>query len=89
MTENEIKSLLGQNLKALRKENGKKWISPATLSKLCSAFDVQPYQFFTSVQSMQITPDRKPEDEVLVMFSSDILNQMNAVIQKTIERYRK
>lgn len=112
MTENEIKSLLGQNLKALRKEsgmsqmqlaekvgvtfnfindieNGKKWISPATLSKLCSAFDVQPYQFFTSVQSMQITPDRKPEDEVLAMFSSDILNQMNAVIQKTIERYRK
>jgi len=110
MTENEIKILLGQNLKFLRKEqqlsqmqlaekaevtfnfindieNGKKWISPATLSKLSIALNVQPYRFFMSVQSASVKHTQKIPDRTLTTFSDDVMNQISTIMQKTLERY--
>lgn len=107
MTESEIKSLFGQNVRFLRNkrnlsqmqladkadvtfnfindiENGKKWISPATLSKLSAALDIPPYQFFVSVQP---SISEQGTDKNLAMFSADVLNQINAVMQNTLERY--
>ena len=107
MTESDIKSLLGQNVRFLRTkrqlsqmqladkadvtfnfindiENGKKWVSPATLSKLSVALDFPPYQFFLSVQPSLPEND---SDKNLEMFSNDILNQINEIMTATLEKY--
>lgn len=65
-------------------ENGKKWVSPNTLSKLSAALDVQPYHFFLPVQNA-----RQPgKSELLSAFSDDVLNQIGAVFRETVERYK-
>lgn len=67
-------------------ENGKKWISPSTLSKLCNALETAPYQFFVGVQTS--FSDNCNEDK-LQEFSTDILNQINEIMRNCIERYKK
>ncbi|MDE5899201.1 MAG: helix-turn-helix domain-containing protein [Treponemataceae bacterium] len=65
-------------------ENGKKWISPNTLSKLSAALDVQPYHFFLPVQN-----SRQPgKSELLSTFSDDVLNQISKIFRETAERYK-
>lgn len=67
--ENDVRTLLGQNLKRLRKrknlsqlqfadkvdmtftfisdvENGKKWVSPESLSKFSKVLEIEVYQLF-------------------------------------------
>lgn len=65
-------------------ENGKKWISPNTLSKLCTALEVQPYHFFLPMQNTK-TPAKS---ELLLTFSDDILNQISKIFRETVERYK-
>lgn len=69
-------------------ENGKKWISPATLSKLSTALNVQPYRFFMSVQSITTNSTQNLTDRTLAMFSDDVMNQISAIMQKNLERYK-
>ena len=66
-------------------ENGKKWISPATLSKLCIALEVPPYQFFVGLQT-SFCENSKSEN--LEAFSTDILNQIHSIMQTSLERYK-
>ncbi|MDE7291003.1 MAG: helix-turn-helix domain-containing protein [Treponemataceae bacterium] len=65
-------------------ENGKKWVSPNTLSKLSAALDVQPYHFFLPVQNMRIPHESK----LLSTFSDDLLNQISKIFRETTERYK-
>ena len=66
-------------------ENGKKWVSPTTLSKLSAVLHIPLYQFFVDIQpTMQ---DSGAPHELLAAFSTDVLNQINAVMQSTLERY--
>ena len=64
-------------------ENGKKWISPATLSKLCNALEVQPYQLFLDF-SQKIHSENKDFSEL----SDDLINQIAVIIQKTLLLYK-
>lgn len=64
-------------------ENGKKWISPSTLSKLSAALDVQPYHFFLPVQNAR----HQRKNEILSAFSDDVLNQISKIFRETAERY--
>ncbi|MBD5447396.1 MAG: helix-turn-helix transcriptional regulator [Treponema sp.] len=64
-------------------ENGKKWISPTTLSKLSEALGAQPYHFFLPVQNVQ----QHGKNELLSAFSDDILNQISKIFRDTVEKY--
>lgn len=66
-------------------ENGKKWISPATLSKLCLALDYPPYQFFLSVQPSFSEDGLNSKME---MFATEIINQINMAMNTTLENYK-
>lgn len=65
-------------------ENGKKWVSPSTLSKLSTALDVQPYHFFLPVQNTRQTG----KSELLSAFSDDVLNQITKIFREATERYK-
>ena len=66
-------------------ENGKKWISPATLSKLCNALEIPPYQFFVGIQP-SLSNDCNAN--TLEVFSTDVLNQINKIFKDCITRYK-
>jgi transcriptional regulator with XRE-family HTH domain len=68
-------------------ENGKKWISPATLSKLCLALDVQPYQLFLDF-SQSLHSDNKDRNKYFSELSDDLINQIGIIIKKTLLRHR-
>lgn len=65
-------------------ENGKKWVSPVTLSKLSVALGAPLYQFFIPVQA---TGSDDATNEKLTMFSTDILNQIDEILKTTVKRY--
>ena len=65
-------------------ENGKKWISPSTLSKISSALNIQPYHLFLPVQNLH----QNYSNETLSMFSNDILGQFENILHETLERYK-
>ena len=67
-------------------ENCKKWVSPATLSKLSIALNVHPYKFFIPVQSAP-EEDALPSSNLLEQFGSDILEQLSSIISRTIKQY--
>lgn len=64
-------------------ENGKKWVSPNTLSKLSTALNVQPYHFFLPVQNAR----RHCKSELLSAFSDDVLNQISRIFHEAVEKY--
>ncbi len=67
-------------------ENSKKWVSPATLSKLSIALNVHPYKFFIPVQSAP--EEEKPSSATLLeQFGADILQQLSSIISQSIEQY--
>jgi transcriptional regulator with XRE-family HTH domain len=43
-------------------EHGRKWVSPETIQKLCSALEVQPYQFFIPDETNVIEKDKAVAD---------------------------
>lgn len=63
-------------------ENCKKWISPATLSKLCKALGIMPYQLFLPVATVQ-----KTESDLIKQFSNEVINSIVDSVNKISERY--
>jgi len=68
-------------------ENGKKWISPASMVKFASVLNIEPYELFkpaeTPNQSVSILLS-KYNDEV-IQAVSDSLNQIYTYFQTQIE----
>ena len=68
-------------------ENGKKWISPASIVKFASVLNIEPYELFK--------PAETPPTSVSILFSkyndevvkaiSDSLKQVNSYFQDQIE----
>ena len=63
-------------------ENCKKWISPATFSKLCNALELSPYEFFLPIQ-----PISKSDSMAIQTFSAEVVNTIADSIAKISERY--
>lgn len=65
-------------------ENGKKWISPATLSKICEALGISPYKLFIEV-------DFKNENcsAIINQFCSELTNDISETIKSLSEKYAK
>ena len=63
-------------------ENGKKWISPATLSKLSEALEIPPYKFFVEIEF-----DDKLCSGVLGQFCAELSNDIIDTIKSVSSRY--
>lgn len=63
-------------------ENGKKWISPATLSKLSEALEEMPYSFFVPVQIPAVS-----SNEMINQFCTEISNELLYTIKQISEKY--
>ena len=63
-------------------ENGKKWISLATLSKLSEALEEMPYSFFVPIQFSSIN-----SNEIINQFCTDLSNELLFTIKQVSEKY--
>lgn len=63
-------------------ENCKKWISPSTLSKLCTALNIMPYQLFLPMQTKQSSAS-----EIIQQFSSEVINSIVSSVNEISKRY--
>ena len=64
-------------------ENGKKWVSPATLSKLSEALDIPPYKLF-----IEIDFNNNDCNEFLNQFCTELSNDIVDTIKTVSERYK-
>ena len=62
-------------------ENEKKWISPSTLAKICTALDIEPYKLFLEIEF------DSSSNKIINQFCSELSNDLNAVINKISEKY--
>ena len=46
-------------------ENEKKWISPATLAKICTALDIEPYKLFLEIDFENSSSNKKSGSSLL------------------------
>jgi transcriptional regulator with XRE-family HTH domain len=107
MDENDIRSVLGLNIKRLRAqqglsqlalaletglahnficdiENGKKWVSPDTLSKLTAALNCELFQLFLS------EPQRENETSVYIdSYIDELSRSVLKAVAETKDRYTK
>lgn len=63
-------------------ENGRKWVSPETLSKLAAALDAEPYHFFLTAA--------QPQDmslEVFTGYLEDLTDTFNMKVKEIQGRY--
>ena len=65
-------------------ENGKKWVSPSTLSKICEALEISPYKLFIEVNFANDNCS-----EIINQFCSDLLNEILNSIKEISARYGK
>ncbi len=65
-------------------ENGKKWISPATLSKLSETLGVQPYKLF-----LEIEFENNQNGEFVNQFCTELSNDILKVIKSVSARYTR
>jgi transcriptional regulator with XRE-family HTH domain len=63
-------------------EHGRKWVSPATIKKLCDGLAILPYQLFVSEDS---TIAKK--DAAIAACCNEILSETSKAIQKVRDRY--
>ena len=63
-------------------ENGKKWISPTTLAKICTALEIEPYKLF-----LEIDFDTSSSNKLINQFCSEISNDFLAIINKISDKY--
>ena len=63
-------------------ENGKKWISPSTLSKLSQALEISPYRFFLPVQ-----PSVSDDNTVIQQFCTELSNQFIETVNTLAKKY--
>ena len=64
-------------------ENGKKWISPATLSKLSEALGVQPYKLFLEIEF------ENNQNGFMSQFCTELSNDILGTIKAVYARYEK
>ena len=62
-------------------ENGKKWVSPGTLAKLCEVLEIEPYKLFLEIEF------DSSSNKIINQFCSELSNDLNAVINKISEKY--
>ena len=65
-------------------ENGKKWLSPATLSKLSEALGVQPYKLF-----LEIEFDHENQNGFMSQFCTELSNDILGTIKAVYARYEE
>lgn len=63
-------------------ENEKKWISPATLAKICTALDIEPYKLF-----LEIDFENSSSNKLVNQFCSEITNDFFTMINKISDKY--
>ena len=63
-------------------ENGKKWVSAETISKLARALKAEPYQFFLSESWWH-----ESGSEIFALYLSDITNSFNKMVAEYSQRY--
>lgn len=64
-------------------ENRKRWISPATLSKLSEALEVSPYKFFT-----EINFEGSSSNEIVSLLCTELSNELSATIMSFVEKHK-
>jgi transcriptional regulator with XRE-family HTH domain len=63
-------------------ENGKKWVSPETLSKLSKALEVEPYHFFLSPVHCS-----KAEDLPIIGIIETLNKNVNKIFECSIKEF--
>lgn len=63
-------------------ENGKKWFSPATLAKLCTALNVKPYKMF-----LEFGIDGAQHNELMSQFCAELSDELISTIRMVSTRY--
>ena len=63
-------------------ENEKKWISPATLAKICTALNIEPYKLF-----LEIDFENSSSNKLVNQFCSEITNDFFTMINKISDKY--
>ena len=63
-------------------ENGKKWVSPATLARLASSLEVHAYEF---LKPETVIPDRA--SAILEKYTDDILSMVSESLEKLRDGY--
>lgn len=64
-------------------ENRKRWISPATLSKLSEALEVSPYKFFAEVNLENST-----SNETVSILCTELSNELTATLKRFVEKHQ-
>ena len=62
-------------------EHGRKWVSPATIRKLCGGLAILPYQLFVSEDSAVVR-----KDAAIAACCDEILSETAKAIQKARDR---
>lgn len=62
-------------------ENGKKWISSATLAKISTALDIEPYKLFLEIEF------NSNSNKLINQFCSELSNDFVAFMSKISEKY--
>lgn len=63
-------------------ENGKKWISPKTLEKLCDTLGVDAYQFFLPEYK-----SNEPADNFFTVYLDDFSDALQKMVGELKNRY--
>ena len=64
-------------------ENGKKWVSPATLAKLCEVLEIDPYKLF-----LEIDFEDKSSNKIINQFCSEFSNDILIMLNDISDKYR-
>lgn len=64
-------------------ENCKKWVSPATLAKLCDALNIKAYQLLLPVRT-----DFQYESQAIQTFSEEVINTVVDSIHRIAASYQ-
>lgn len=63
-------------------ENGKKWISPSTLSKFCEVLEIEPYKLF-----LEVDFEDKSSSKIINQFCSELSNDFQNLLNSISDKY--
>lgn len=64
-------------------ENGKKWVSPGTLAKLCEVLEIEPYKLF-----LEVDFEEKSSNKIINQFCSELSNDILIMLNEISNKYK-
>ena len=64
-------------------ENGKKWVSPGSLAKLCEVLEIEPYKLF-----LEVDFEEKSSNKIINQFCSELSNDILIMLNEISNKYK-